>query len=96
MARKKTQPAEVTLRALVAFEDWHRGDTLTTVMTPRAAALVATGRLEMIDDGTGEAGPAGADADDSGRGPEGPSAEGPAGAEPGEDSGAGGHGTAAE
>ena len=100
MARRKA-PRIVTLRARVSFDDWRLGDTLTTTLTPRAAALVAAGKLEIVGDvgvfdGTGEARPAGADADDSGGGPEGSEAEGSAGAEPGEDPGAGGHGAAAE
>lgn len=92
MARRKQ--TEVTVRALISFDGFVKGDTEQTPLTPRVAALVAVGMLEVIERGESETGPAGSDADDSGGSASGTEAEGAAGAEPGEDPGAGGHGPA--
>lgn len=92
---KKTEPV-VTVQALRSFDGFRVGETEQTRLTDRVRSLVAGAFLEVVDGGEGEAGPAGADADDSGGGAQGPSAEGAAGAEPSPDPGAGGHGTAAE
>lgn len=94
MARKKAVGSgHVGLRVLRSFNNFKAGEDLQHELTPYVTALVNLGFLKVVGDGASEAGPAAADASDSGGGTESAPAESAPGAEPGAHFGAGGYGS---
>ena len=93
MARKKAL-TEVRLRVLRNFDLFKTGEELVNPLTERVVSLVSLGFMEVVFDGTDQAGPGSAHAGDPGGSPADDQRESDAGAEPGEGFGSGGYGSA--
>lgn len=91
MSRKKADRL-VRLQALRSYDLQQTGDIFLHEEDARAASLVSAGFARVVDDGTGEAGPGSAHESDPEREPQDAPEYGTESAEPGPDSGPGGHG----
>ena len=90
--KKISRPAgQVRVRARVSFNGLHRGDEGDVIMNEVMQGWIDAGLMEVID-GTGEAGPGGAEPDAHERVADGAAGSGEAGSEPGEGFGAGAYG----
>lgn len=95
MAVRKPSSVASLFRALLSFNDWKAGEERLE-FSADVAALVGLGFLKVVDSGESETGPVATDKSDSGGGAPSDPAESAAGAEPGPDSGSGGHGAPEE
>jgi hypothetical protein len=88
MARAKTRD-KITVRVTRSFEGLVMGETFETPLTDRVQGLINGALLEVVGGGESAPGPGAVDAGDSGGSSPDAAPEGPSGAEPGEDPGAG-------
>lgn len=93
MARKTSY---VTVRARVSFNGIRQGDEATVVRDTRVSGWIDAGLMEEVSNGTGQAGPGGAEPGDDERKPKRAAGSVPAGGEQGEGFGAGGYGSPAQ